>query len=268
MLLHVHGHQDKNKKFHELSFPSQLNVLMDSLSKKLVDDTMNDNNKVIPTPTQRLYLRSDQIVAHDIQNTLIASEMKQEVNTYYSKHHNISHEAMTDIDWDASKKGTVTRSEISYRKTIHNFRNTMTINKKWGRIESDLCPLCGDHPETVFHLFSCKQKDISDYRTNMFNRFFQSISKVNTKPSILANWKRTLEDLVNSREVQLPSLTMNPDSWTMIQVYQRQNRIGLQSFSKGFLSTRWAELQQQHYDLDHRDGENIHRWKRVVVSVN
>lgn len=36
-LFHVQVHQDKNKKFHELDIPAQLNVLMYSLSKRLVE---------------------------------------------------------------------------------------------------------------------------------------------------------------------------------------------------------------------------------------
>ena len=65
-LIHVPGHQDKHKKFHELEIPAQLNVLMDGLSKKIVVDTKNDSNKIIPFPAQALFLFTDRPIAHDI----------------------------------------------------------------------------------------------------------------------------------------------------------------------------------------------------------
>ena len=88
-LKHVLGHQDKEKKFHELEVPSQLNVLMDALSKKVVEDTINSTNNVITFPAQKLYLVSNQPIIHDIYNTLVTLEMRTDVIKYYEKHHDI-----------------------------------------------------------------------------------------------------------------------------------------------------------------------------------
>ena len=77
MFSHVHGHQDKNTHFRDLPVPSQLNVLMDSLAKKIAQETMHDPNNIIPFPAQMIYMKTTSPISHDIQNTLIINEMKK-----------------------------------------------------------------------------------------------------------------------------------------------------------------------------------------------
>ena len=84
-LIHVPGRQDKTKKFHELNVPAQLNVLLDRLLKNIVLETKSKTNKILPFPAQRIFLCSDQPIAHNIQNVLISREMKGEIGTYYEK---------------------------------------------------------------------------------------------------------------------------------------------------------------------------------------
>ena len=97
-LVHVPGHQDKNKKFHELDTPAQLNVLMDSLSKKMVLDTINNPNCIIPTPAQKMYVHSSKPIAHNLTNVLVEREMQHDIKEYYEKHHNIRPKVLHDID--------------------------------------------------------------------------------------------------------------------------------------------------------------------------
>ena len=73
-LNHVHGHQDKHKKISELPVPSQLNVLMDTKSKEIVELTYNASNKILPLPAQQIYVCQNQPIVQDIDKTLIASE--------------------------------------------------------------------------------------------------------------------------------------------------------------------------------------------------
>ena len=110
--------------------------------------------------------------------------MDADIKTYFLKHHDIEKKRLDQIDWEAMEKGSTTKHEISYKKTMHNLRNTMSVNHKWGRIESDACPLCTSAPETMIHLMSCPQQDISMERKRLIKRFSQTLSKVNTSPEI------------------------------------------------------------------------------------
>ena len=264
-LEHVKGHQDKTKKFHELPLPAQLNILMDKLSKKMVADTKHECNNIIPFPAQKIYLSMQTPIAHDVVNVLITNEMKHEIKGYYNKHHKVPESSFSQIDWEAQRLAMNAPSEISYRKTFHNLRNTMTINKKWKRIESDLCPLCNKSPETIAHLMSCTHPDITMARNSAIRRLFQTIHNLNTNTHIASFWRVAFQNLIDKQPVPKPSLTMDPITWNVTQAYHQQKAIGWDVFSKGILASKWSKIQQKQYDDDPKDGENIFRWKRIVV---
>ena len=264
-LIHITGHQDKTKKFHELEIPARLNVLMDGLSKKMVEDTKNDPNKIIPFPAQALFLYTDRPLAHDIQEVLIKREMKKEVDEYYEKHHNIPRQILPEIDWDANRLGISARHELSYRKTFHQFRNTMSINHKWGRFDSDLCPLCSKKPETVSHLLVCDQRDIRNLRHTLLSKMVDQWNKLNTQKDLVHHWKNVFYNMEQETNIPLPKLTMDPITWKIIQAHQHQSKIGWTSFTNGMLSNKWSAIQQSRYDSDPKDGENIFRWKRSII---
>ena len=260
------GHQDKNKAFHELEVPSQLNVLMDSLSKKMVKDTARDTNHIIPMPAQKLYICCKHPIAHDIPNALIEREMNMDIKQYYEKHHKIHRRNINEIDWDATKKALTTKSEVSCRKTFHKFRNTMPINKKWKRTDCDLCPLCTSAPETIHHLLSCSHKDIEYVRTITIAKLLDTLKTLNTQPGIVSHWRHLFHNITNQVEIQpRPVSISNPASWRLRQAHQQQSRIGWENFFHGMIGTTWAEIQQNHYNKESKDGENIHIWKRIVV---
>ena len=164
-------------------------------------------------PAQRLYLRSDQPLAHDIANVLIEREMNKDIRTFYQKHHDIGSQAMNDVDWQAAKLGLNTAREVSYRKTLHKLRNTMSINKKWKRTECDLCPLCSNAPETIMHMFSCSHEDISYVRRTRISRMFASLDRLNTQADILNHWKKLFQNIESNEKFTQPPLSMlNPVS--------------------------------------------------------
>ena len=121
----------------------------------MVENTAADPNNIIPLPAQKMYLCTRSQIVHDVTNVLILSEMKNEVQQYYDKHHNIPKSSLQNVEWEANKLAMMATNEISYCKTFHNLRNTMPMNKKRKRIGSDLCPMCNSKPETIQHLLSC-----------------------------------------------------------------------------------------------------------------
>ena len=60
---------------------------------------------------------------------------------------------------------------------------------------------------------------------------------------------------------------MNPTSWNLIQAHQQQERIGWKLFVKGMIAKRWTNIQMTHYRDNPKDGENIYRWRRLVIQA-
>ena len=265
-LSHVHGHQENNTAFRDLPVPSQLNILMDRLSKKMVDDTFNSPNRITPLPAQRLYLIKTTPIVHDVANVLIIGEMERDIYGYYEKHHGVSPKQAKKIDWEALEQGTSSKNATSYKKTLHNFRNTMSINMKWGRIDSDVCPLCVNSPETTIHLLSCPHEDVVAVRQQMISRFKDTMNKLNTAPEICEHWIKILTQYYDGIPISKPPITMNPTTWNIAQAHMTQADIGWDCFFRGMIVIEWSKIQQRHYDKSNKNGENIYRWKRIILQ--
>lgn len=59
---------------------------------------------------------------------------------------------------------------------------------------------------------------------------------------------------------------MNPTTWNIAQAYLSQSEVGWNCFFKGIIVKEWSRIQMKHYEKEAKDGENIHRWKRIVVQ--
>ena len=64
-----------------------------------------------------------------------------------------------------------------------------------------------------------------------------------------------------------PTLSIDSTTWTIMQAHQQQTEIGWRSFTNGILSEKWAQIQQQHYTRNPKDGENTFRWKHELVRT-
>ena len=112
------------------------------------------------------------------------NEMRDEIEKYYEKHHDIQRHRFQQVDWEATEKGLGTKQGTTFKKTLHNLRNTMTINKKWGKVDSDLCPLCADAPETTTHFYTCTHEDIVYTRASATKKILVKLSRLNASPDI------------------------------------------------------------------------------------
>ena len=191
--------------------------------------------------------------------------MKKEIETYYEKHHEIPRQVLSEIDWDANKLAVTASREASYRKTIHGFRNTMTVNHKWNRIDSNLCPLCSKKPETIAHLLQCDQSDMKNMRRSLIAKMIEQWMKLNTQKGLIEHWKTVYEYIEKDDNIPLPKLTMDPTTWKITQAHQHQQKIGWNGFTKGLISDKWTDIQHTHYIKEPKDGENIFRWKSIIV---
>lgn len=257
-LHHVHGHQDKNNVFSELPIPSQLDVLMDQMSKDIVDNTYNESNVIIPFPAQSINISHNQPLVQDITTSMIMKEKTQEIGEFYFIHHGIPKHLIHAVEWNAIKKAFAGPQALSYKKTFHNLRNTMKINKRWGWAESDRYPLCQTSMETLKHLLQCPQSDMSYVRSVLFDKFLKQLKGVDTHPLILSHWMTQLHNISTGIPFTKPDITLNPNTWRIMQAHKQQEKIGWDSFFRGTMSKKWTEIQLQHYRDEPSEKQNIY----------
>ena len=144
----------------------------------------------------------------------------------------------------------------------------MSINHRWKRLETDLCPMCTSALETIHHLLSCTHKDIEYVCTLAIGKFIDTLNTLNTQPDMVLHWKLLFKCVTLQSDFPPPKILMsNPSSWSLRQAHQQQSSIGWTNFFKGMIGTKWADIQWCHYKNTNNDGENIHRWKRMVVMT-
>ena len=96
---------------------------------------------------------------------------------------------------------------------------------------------------------------------------YASLHRLNTQTDILNHLKKLFQNIESDEKFTQPPLSMlNPVSWKIIQAHQNQQKIGWKAFFNGLISKRWTEIQKAHYDSEPKNGENIHRWKRLVIQ--
>ena len=135
-----------------------------------------------------------------------------------------------------------------------------------GKIDSDLCPLCARTTEKTIHLMSCAHEDIATVRGQMMERFRDTLNKLNTALEIINHWVNVLQLYNDGRPIAKPQVTINPTSWNIAQVHLTQAEMGWDCFFRGMIAAEWSKIQQKHHDRTEKKGENIYRWKRIVLQ--
>ena len=158
-----------------------------------------------------------------------------EIKEFYFKHHGVDQKSLLNIEWTGIKKAFNGQHALSYKKTFHNLRNTMTINKKWEWSQSDLCPLCQSQPETIPHMIQCTHPDMQYVRATSIETFRKTMKTLGTNPLIQQHWMSQLNKIINSQPTDNPSINIDPASWNIMQAHQQQSQIGWYSFLRGLI---------------------------------
>ena len=116
---HVHGHQDRHKKFEELDDVVKLNVHMDTLAVYFLDhNPPNLEPSPIPLlfPSQQIAIKIDnKLVTSDIETELVYNQKKTEIKTYFYLQYGIPRHMFDTID----------RTCFNYVLSKHNKRTRL-----------------------------------------------------------------------------------------------------------------------------------------------
>lgn len=136
----------------------------------------------------------------------------------------------------------------------------MSVNKRWN-MSSDICPVCYNASEDWYHNLTCKSTDLSRVRSTFIQAFRKLLNKHRTYPPLrdfILEWcinfplfKPPLEPLrANQRYINL-----------FHDAYMSQTFMRWQNFSRGFLSTKWKNLQYKHLvELVYGDIHALDKW--------
>jgi hypothetical protein len=147
--VHVKGHQDNNKT-NQKKINVKLNILADRVAGEALGGTTEYQkvNALMRISINKEYVFSIRKIQEHVSETIITKFWKGKfgISTY------------GHIDWELYKRIIKKFGHsMAIIKMMNSLTPTMVRMKKLNQVESDLCPICKEIPETIHDVIKCHQ---------------------------------------------------------------------------------------------------------------
>ena len=187
---------------------------------------------------------------------------------YLIKNKNYHPLAFEMIDWtaiDQASKTLTNARQIWLTKQISGFCATASTMEKRKQWESKLCPLCKVSVEDSQHVIVCPDHRAREKYTSSLQKLIDHMKRTHTNPSIQNIFLHTLSN-GNSHQFMhhIPNVEIDP---IFHEAAREQDVIGWTKMFHGHISTKWAEVQHQHYKKMYKNPPSIsHGAKNIVLQ--
>jgi hypothetical protein len=246
---HVYGHQDKKKKWHQLTVLEKLNCKCDTLAKLAVEKGICEQPKY-SQDAQQLPLEAASVYFNSVKlSSECGAEIRFQVGRSKARQFYINTlgwfaATFDSIDWEARDKALDSKPDmfkIWLCKQGSGFCATGTNMQRWFGDEITHCPNCGMANENAAHLMHCLD-------TGRFSLFRQEVKSLqgwldqdHTHPELA----RVLPQYILGRgAVKFASLPIH--SVDILRLAHQQDLIGWDNFMEGKISNLFAVVQHCH----------------------
>ena len=240
---------------------TQLNVLCDASAKEKARQQPGDEIPFEVFSDMWQIRIGGQVIVHKTEETLREWIHDPRLKEYWKEIGKITNESANLIDWDAIKRasrGVNKRTTITMTKMLSDNAPTNDNMVKWGFRQCEKCPRCGHEIETADHVVRCQEESAIEVWECSLRKLNTWLHKQQTDPQIRHYLIRVLRQWKKGE--QLPSATGQ-----LAEVIAEQEVIGWDRCMFGFISKRWAMLQQERYKKlgSRRDGR---RWAAAIIQ--
>ena len=233
----VRGHQDTGHHDHDLSPQAIYNIRSDQLANEFTCAhglQLFPEAPIMPTTRCQLLIHGLTITSNHRAQLRIAGA-EPAFFDYMTSKHQWSSTTVDDIDWDSfcMAARTYSSTEVHLLKLVHDklpSRRHTSRHQKWIHASCHYC----SSSDTLDHLQTglCNPASIK-YRNEINKSVAKYLSQRQCSPSTSKPVLVTLNTwLENSTSSEL----------TNDSVHSRQTNIGLQLFTRGFLTRKWREI--------------------------
>jgi hypothetical protein len=256
--MYAKGHQDKKKKYSELTQPERYNVDADASATKMRFEMTEPAATIIPFPQHgvNVYIQ-DQLISSSLDTRLMEMFTVEDYWRYYEKKYDWTKATRKLIDWD------MYHTTLHQQTTLHH-QQLMKYANGWlptghslhrqDEHEDHRCPHCRTVQEKDPHLLRCPHPDRVAQRTKLLtitltNYYHQS------------NTAQPIRELISQSLIQWfanPSRPHQPHrTHPLLQASNHQQAIGWSHFLQGRIAYSIIEYQEQYYrDRDRPDKDN------------
>jgi hypothetical protein len=265
---HVYGHQDKKKKWHQLTLLEKLNCKCDTLAKLAVEQGIRDKPCFI-RQAQQLPLESAAVFYNSVKlSSDCGSEIrfqvgKSKARSFYLNSLGWFASVFDSIDWEARNKALESKPDMFKTwlcKQSSGFCATGTNMQRWFGDDITNCPNCGKSGEDAAHLLHCPDAG----RFGLFRQEVSSLKQWLQQPHTHPELACLLPQYILGRgAVKFASLPIQ--SVDILRLANQQDVIGWDNFMEGKISTCFLSVQHSHLLL----ADSIltcHDWTHHFIS--
>jgi hypothetical protein len=271
---HVKGHQDDDKEYDQLSYPSQINVDCDTLAGDFLTNPPDDlpartSAPFIPSSLAALYI-DNCLVTTDYSNRIRLATNGAELRRYIIGKTHWTDYTFDSVDWDAHGSALAQQSrsaQVRLLKFMHGWLPTMKRQKRYRLSSSSRCPICKTRRESQSHILCCRHPHS---RAN-FSLQLQLAKKFLSpyKPLPLL-WKTITDWLLHTFcDRPAPSDVFPDDAigHKLRTALYAQSNIGWSNALRGRLTPLWGEIQSDYYRQLYPDGKRPKSFTAPVFQV-
>ena len=246
---HVKGHQDRFRKYHQLSREAQLNVDADGEATAALHDHRKTDTYHMPEHAKTmLYIDGKPVTSKEA--TMIRDKyLSKKLRHHMIKRENWQESVPDMICWEAHNR-SMNKLDKTDKTRIHKFlHRCLPTNKKLNDIDKEhsaKCPACNSI-ETNDHVTSCsnprREKLRRELRSNVAKTLDKHYTHQHIKECILLGvHKLTTND---TTPIDLTDLSFTPTG-KILQALEEQQAIGWLNFYRGRISSKWLDAQNDH----------------------
>jgi hypothetical protein len=240
---------DRIKPIDQLTIAERLNVEADQIANNANILFRKKRKQYIQydLPNGNAYLRIDgKAIWSDERSIVMWRRSEFALQDYYMRSFAISNDTLHSINWSGLKitRTTLTPSirQFSVKLGI-NWLATGKLKKRYGD-EITECILCGREEDTM-HLLLCPNR--MDLVIGLLKQFQQYLEEITTDPTILTAIIYELHRFFALTEVESFSSFKKPTEPSILKAINSQEAIGWHRFVRGYLSSAWAQLQDNYF---------------------
>ena len=272
--VHLKGHQDDTKSFHELPWPVKLNVYADAEATHVLENYDPDEQKIwYPLPEGKVYVRvNDQITTSNAIRRLEDWKNEGKMHEYLQLTNGWDDDTLHDIDWDAFKgaRRRLTTGEQTFGcRLCCYWLPTAAKLYQQKRQEMDQCDVCLES-ETQTHVFRCNKN--LKWKCRFINGLRDLLKREQTDPALADQMIEGLSCWVMDQPRKKTDGELETLQW---EQYQQQDKIGWEQLLYGFVGHVWGERQGQYTrEQQSKEKEKKHRayidkrWKQYDRKLN
>ena len=266
---HVKGHQDSTVRFSELSFPSQLNVLMDNLAKETLRTSPDSIGHNLPGHHLGLKLprHNNNICYQKFKTTLYNNIMNKTAHTYWIEDkQRYKIEDIPIIDWKSQHKALTSlggNRQRTLSKWFSGWLGTGTNMQRWNLRYSGNCPFCGAEKEDTNHVLRCSHTVATKNFKSCMKEYDKKLTKYKTAYPLR---KAIILELHAWRENRKPPSLQFADSELKTIILQ-QRRLGWKLFLEGIVVKGIGQYQEEHLER-HQPKYKTMAWQKKVILAS